>query len=218
MKGGWGGIALSAVDLGVERIAGRPPRPILLDVAPLRSLSTTLAAFIGGAALALVTSGSLVEERLSRGSGGVAMIANAFVTLAAVALVSFVRERTPSAQVLVPQAVGAAVGVAAVHLVLRAELLPTPSWLSERPAQLMNDAVAVFSVLLVAWACARRLDLRLLVGALLAVTAYRMTGRHWHLDDAPLGFRFRVQDLVCAQLAATAFALALYREMTRRAS
>ncbi len=76
--------------------------------------------------------------------------------------------------------------------------MTTPYWLAERPPQLVNDGVAALSTLLLVWACARRLDLRFLVGALVVVTAYRRTAWLWHLDLPPHGFVLRVQDIVIA--------------------
>lgn len=164
----------------------------------------------------MVTSTGLVEERVSAGSLNVAVVTNAFVTFAAVLVLGLVQRRVDvTARGLLPQAFGAVCGIAVVHLALRVGLLVAPSWLSERPAQLMNDAVSVFSTLALVWACARRLDLRLLVSALLIVTAYRVTAPFWHLDAAPHGFAFRIQDFVIAQFVATALALPLYRTMTK---
>ena len=183
-----------------------------------RSSAAALTVFVAGAAFAMVTSTGLVEERSSSGSLNVAVVANALVTLAAILVLGLVQRRVAiSGRTLLPQAFGAACGIAVVHLALRMGLLVAPSWLSERPAQFMNDAVAVFSTLTVVWACARRLDLRLLVGALLLVTAYRVTAPFWHLDVAPRGFTFRVQDFVLAQFVGAALALPLYRRMTRHA-
>jgi hypothetical protein len=183
-----------------------------------RSSAASLTAFVAGAVFAMVTSGSLVEERSSSGSPSVALVANALITFAAVLVLGLVQRRVALARrVVLPQALGAVCGILVVHLALWTGLLAAPVWLSERPAQLVNDAVAVFSALAIVWACAGRLDLRLLVGALLVVTAYRATARFWQLDVAPHGFLFHVQDLVIAQFVAAALALPLYRGMTRHA-
>jgi hypothetical protein len=184
-----------------------------------RSTAASLTAFVAGAVFAMVTSGSLVEERSSSGSPSVALVANALITFGAVLVLGLVQRRVvPLARrVILPQALGAVCGILLVHLALWAGLLETPVWLSERPAQFVNDAVSVFSALAIVWACARRLDLRFLLGALLVVTAYRVTARFWQLDVAPHGFLFHVQDLVIAQFVAAALALPLYRGMTRHA-
>ncbi|MGD0529492.1 MAG: hypothetical protein ABSE49_30420, partial [Polyangiaceae bacterium] len=110
------------------------------------------------------------------------------------------------------------VGVAVVHLLLRREALPGAPWLSERPAQLVNDAVAVSCLLALAWASARDLDVRLLVLAFLVVTAYRVTASMWHVDQAPGGFQATVQQLVVAQLVGAAIALAVWRSLRGRPS
>jgi len=174
------------------------------------------AAFLAGASLALVTSGGIVEERLSAGSVHVGVVVNALVTFASILTLGLLHRRAPLVPaVVVPQAVGAAVGVLCVHVALRWGWIAGAPWLAERPAQLVNDAVAVFATLTVVWACANRLDLRLLVAALAVLSLYRATGTLWHLDVAPQGFKVTVQDLVIAQLACAALALPLYQWMTR---
>lgn len=174
------------------------------------------AAFLAGAALATVASGGLVEERLSAGSLLSGGVVNALVTLASIATLGFLGRRTPlAARTVVPQAVGAMVGVLGVHLALRLGWIAGAPWLAERPAQLVNDMVAVFTTLTIVWACANRYDLRLLLVALVAALLYRATGRFWHVDMAPAGYLVTVQDLVLAQLACAALVLPLYERMTR---
>ena len=167
----------------------------------------------------MVTSGGLVEARSSSGDLNVAVWANLFVTLAAILVLGLVGKCEPSSRrIILPQALGAVCGIVLVHLALRAGVVAAPSWLSERPPQLVNDVVAVFSTLAIVWACACRLELRLLVASLLVVTAYRATAHLWHIDVAPHGFALRVQDIVIAQFVAAALALPLFRGMTRRAA
>ncbi len=174
------------------------------------------AAFLAGAALAAVTSGGIVEERLSAGNPYVGVAVNALATFASILMLGLLHRSAPLvAGVIVPQAAGAALGVLGIHLALRWGWIAGAPWLAERPAQLVNDAVAVFAMLMVVWACANRFDLRLLVVALAVMSLYRATGRLWHLDAAPHGFLVSVQDLVIAQLACAAFALPLYQWMTR---
>jgi hypothetical protein len=174
------------------------------------------AAFLAGAALAIVASGGLVEERLSAGSLLSGAEVNALVTLVSIATLGFLGRRTPlAARTVVPQAVGAVVGVLGVHLALRYGWITGAPWLAERPAQLVNDAVAVFATMTIVWACANRCDLRLLVAALAVALLYRATGRFWHLDAAPPGYLVTVQDLVVAQLGCAALVLPLYQWMTR---
>jgi hypothetical protein len=119
--------------------------------------------------------------------------------------------RARSSFVFASQVAGATAGIVAVHVLLRREALTVLPWLSERPAQLVNDAVAVAVLLALVWASANGLDARLLVLAFLGVTLYRATGPMWHLDHAPGGFRASVQQLVVAQLVAAALAVGLFR-------
>ena len=197
-------------------------------------------AFGAGLLLALATSGGIAGERISRGAPNVALFANVIATLAALvaviptmrrALVSFAEQRdTESARggsfrvarlhplaVLVPQILGAAAGIALVHLVLRSSSLGALPWLSERPAQFMNDVVAVSGLLALVWACANGLDPRLLVFAFIGITLYRATAHLWHLDHAPGGFQMSVQELVVAQFVAAALALGVFRTALVRA-
>jgi len=174
-------------------------------------------AFSVGLLLALAASGGIAGERVTLGRLGFALLANAAATGAAIlAARTTIRGARPLA-VLVPQVVGAVVGVVLVHLLLRRAAQDAFPWLAEGPAQLVNDAVAVSGLLALAWACARGLDLRVLVGAFLVVTVYRLTSSMWHLDRAPGGFHVTVQDLVVAELFAAALALGLYRSLWARA-
>ena len=130
------------------------------------------AAFLAGAALAVVTSGGIVEERLSAGSPRVGVVVNALVTFGSILTLGLLHRRAPLvAGVIVPQAVGAVLGVLGIHLALRCGWIAGAPWLAERPAQLVNDAVAVFATLTIVWACANRCDLRLLVVALAVLSA-----------------------------------------------
>ncbi len=195
------------------------------------ALRTMAVAFATGLLLALTTSGGIAGERLTRGSFDVALVANAMATVAALLamvptmrriLVSFAEldedetratrvARRRAATVVVPQLVGAACGVTLVHLALRHEALGAFPWLSEKPAQWMNDLVAVSGALALVWAAAQGLEPKLLVAALVGVTLYRATSPMWHLDHAPGGFSTSIQELVVAQLVAVAFALGIFR-------
>ncbi len=184
------------------------PRPL--------SSSALVLVFVAGCALGLVVSAGIVEERLSTGSPTIALVVNAMVTASALVVLARVqRGRRLTSEVIVTEALGAAVGVLLVHVALRGGLVRVPYWLAERPPQLVNDAVAVGSTLLLVWACARRMDLRLLVGALAVVTAYRVTAPQWHLDLPPYAFAMRVQDIVIMQFVGAALALPLYRYATQ---
>jgi hypothetical protein len=161
--------------------------------------------------LATLVSGGILEERLSGGSANVGIVVNALMTIMAILTLGLIeRGGVRSVRVLVLQVAGAAVGIAAVHLALRFGWIPGAAWLVERPAQLMNDVVAVAATLAVAWACARGLSSRILLAVLVLLTAYRATARLWHLDAPPSAFHVTVQDLVVAQLVAVALALGIY--------
>ena len=174
-------------------------------------------AFSVGLVLALAVSGGIAGERVTLGRLGIALVANAAATTAAILAARTSLPRAHPLTVLVPQVLGAVVGVVLVHLLVRRAAAQAFPWLSESPAQLVNDAVAVSGLLALAWACARDLDLRVLLGALLVVTAYRLTSQMWHLDRAPGGFHATVQDLVVAELFAAALALGLFRAFWARA-
>lgn len=190
-----------------------------------------------GLLLGLAVSGGIAGERLTLGATAMGTVANALATVAALVAATIATRRTQVAwvelplspedgpaevgrlhplAVLVPQVVGAIVGVAAVHVLLREGTLGHAPWLSERPAQLVNDGVAVFGLLALAWACASNLDGRVLFAALLVLTVYRLTGARWHVDHAPAGFRTTVQQFVVAQFVAAAVAMALARTLRVR--
>jgi hypothetical protein len=175
------------------------------------ALPTRSATFLPSVLLATLVSGGILEERLSGGSANVGIVVNALMTIMAILTLGLIeRGGVRSVRVLVLQVAGAAVGIAAVHLALRFGWIPGAAWLVERPAQLMNDVVAVAATLAVAWACARGLSSRILLAVLVLLTAYRATARLWHLDAPPSAFHVTVQDLVVAQLVAVALALGIY--------
>lgn len=178
-----------------------------------------LVPFLGGLGLAVVTSGGLVEERVSLGSVYGGLVVNAFVTVAAVILLVLAQRAAsggaPRAARLA-QAIGAAAGILGVHLALHVGWVAGAPWLTERPLQLVNDAVAVFATLGVVWACAEGVHLGIFAVAITLVLAYRVTGGLWHLDAAPQAFSVSVQNLVMAQFAAVAVAVALYRTVVPR--
>jgi len=174
-------------------------------------------AFSVGLFLALAASGGIAGERVTLGRLAIGLVANATATVAAIVVARTTMERGHPLAVLVPQLVGAAAGVALVHLLIQRAALGEYPWLTEGPAQLVNDAVAVTGLLALAWACARDLNPYLLGLAFLVVTAYRMTSSMWHLDQAPGAFHATVQQLVVAQLVGAAIGLGLWRALWRRA-
>ncbi len=124
---------------------------------------------------------------------------------------------------ILAQSLGAALGVLAVHLVLRGSALPARPWLSERPPQLVNDLVAVFGALTLIWSCARRpFGVLAGVAALALALGYALTSSRWHLDAPPpssvrdLATSLRsvsIQLGVLGQLACTAIATTTFRRL-----
>jgi hypothetical protein len=171
-----------------------------------------------GLLLALATSGAIAGERITRGAFDVAILANAATTSVAIlaTILSIGAHRSRTLATLVSQGLGAVVGIVLVHALLHREALAVVPWLSERPAQFVNDAVAVSGILALVWASADGLDTGLLVLTFLGITAYRATSSIWHLDHAPGGFHASVQELVVAQFVAAALALGLFRTALNR--
>jgi hypothetical protein len=176
-----------------------------------------------GLCVALAASGGILSERISGGSLRVGFVANVVITLSAiVAFVVTMRAVSTSrdaasglskSQVLA-QALGGVLGILLVHAVVRGGSVGAP-WLSEKPAQLVNDGVVVFAILAVVWGCARNLDPRVLIVALVLVTGYAATAGRWHLDRAPHGFDATVQQFVVAEFVAVALAVAIFRTLVR---
>jgi hypothetical protein len=197
-------------------------------------LRPTAAGFAVGLLLALATSGGIAGERITRGAFQMALLANAVTTIVAlVAVVVTMRRMRASAgsprrltmsvrphtlTVLIPQVAGAAAGIVLVHVLLHREALAILPWLSERPAQFVNDVVAVAGVLALVWASAAGLDTRLLVLAFLGVTIYRVTAPIWHVDHVPGGVQTSVQEFVVAQFVAAALALGVFRTAVSHAN
>lgn len=223
------------------RAARRILRRIVIAIAPSTAtrrsaIGMVALAACSGLVMGLAVSGGIVGERLTSGMLAVGLAANAMATASALlaARVALRRARVasqapssaPHARVvdgqlhplvlLAPQAIGAAVGVAVVHVLLRHGVLGSPGWLSEAPAQLVNDAVGVFALLTVAWACAMDMDRPTLVLALVVVSIYRATASCWHLDRAPAAPQTTVQQFVVAEFVAAALALGLASFLRRR--
>jgi hypothetical protein len=213
---------VNEVQTDLHRLPRLPPRWVAV-------------AFGTGLLLALATSGGIAEERVTLGAPHVALLVNAVTTVAALVAVVITMRRTRvffvgeagrdrplgrlyALAVLAPQIVGAVVGVVLVHAALHYEVVAAVPWLSERPAQFVNDAVAVAGFLALVWASADGLDVRVLVVALVGVTAYKLTSATWHVDRAPGGVYASIQELVVAQLVAAALALGLFRTAVGRAN
>jgi hypothetical protein len=187
------------------------------------------ATFAAGLLVALATSAGIAGERITEGDPGVALAVNAIATSVAIVVLVFTMRpllaflandstadpdrshKLHPAVLVLPQVFGAVIGIAVVHVALHREVIGLLPWLSERPAQFVNDIVAVAGLLALVWATANRLDTRLFVAALLVMTAYRATSPAWHLDQSPHGFQTTIQQLILAQFAAAAFGLLVFR-------
>lgn len=189
-------------------------------------------AFGAGLLLATFTSAGIAGERVSAGSERVALAANAAATLGSIMVLILTARalstglassghqhaRSPSWVVAILQIAGAGLGVALVHLALRGIGHGSSRELVERPAQFVNDAVAVLAILCVVWGAASQpVDLvRVLVGASM-VLFYVATAQRWHVDS----IRFHgttVQQLVGLEFTGVAIGLAVYRSFARRDS
>jgi len=170
-------------------------------------------------ALALVASGGVLAQRLSRGDVRTALIAQLLAT--SVALFVFraqIRRQNEATNgrlaCLALQCVGASCGIVTAHALLHASPYGALPWLSEQPAQFVNDAVAVFAPLAVIWASVRRPPkTAVLVLTLGVVTAYRVTAFLWHHDAAT--FALPVQDLVSREFAGSAIGITIFRHLVR---
>jgi hypothetical protein len=165
---------------------------------------THLSSFTSGFAVAMIACGGILAERLTRGDIRVAFVAQLLLTATLLVVVRLGASRTATV------VVGAVLGIVLAHSVVRSSPIAALPWLCERPAQLVNDAVAVFAPLAIVWASSRRPPNTLVVAAtLVLVTAYRATASVWHLDAAV--FSYSVQDLVTTEFAGSALGVAAFR-------
>lgn len=170
----------------------------------IRSIASSLAL---GLVLAVLTSGSLLYDRVTEGSIRAAVVGNVVTTAAVVAVVLLSRGRRTGWSALA----GLALGVALVHTFVRIELQPAFPWLAERPAQFVNDLVAALAALTLAAAFAKRpIDVRLLLVGSIVVAAYALTRSWWHVDVAPHAFAASVQQCVVASFLSATFGLLLF--------
>jgi hypothetical protein len=188
-------------------------------------------AYCCGLLLSITTSAGVVAERILGGNLqaalgvdvlvlGVAILAMTLTSRPLVTFFSDIEEprwlvRLRASALLLPQLLGVLSGVALVHLALRFSDFSALQWMSERPAQFVNDAVAALGTLAAVWACASRpLRMYLLLQMLGLLLLYRATGRHWHMDHSPYVFRTSIQELVAAQVIAAATGLLAYRKFS----
>jgi hypothetical protein len=188
-------------------------------------------AFGAGLLLAIFTSAGIVGERVTAGSLRAALAANATATFAATAVVTMTARALSNGEaspdhdarlrlwlVAILQVIGAGAGVAMVHLALRATRLGSSHDLVERPAQFVNDAVAVLAILCVVWgATAQPIQLeRVILGASM-VLLYLATAPRWHVDA--ISFHgTTVQQLVALEFTAVAIGVAAYRALAHQDS
>jgi len=187
-------------------------------------------AYCCGLLLAGTTSAGVVAERLLGGSIHAALSVDVIVLGVAILAMTFTSRplvtsfgdadahavaRLRSSVVLLPQLLGVLCGIALVHLALRYSCFSALWWMSERPAQFVNDGVAALGTLTAVWACASRpLRMCLLLEMVGLLLLYRATGQHWHVDRAPRVFQASIQELVAAQVIAAATGLLAFRKFS----
>jgi len=177
-----------------------------------------------GFLLAVVVSLGIVAERVMPGDPFASAVATTLAIAAAIgAFLALQRadstsdrradlDVSGSRRVALVHALGAVAGIAVVHVLLRATLLPRFGWLREYPRQWVNDFVAVFGILLVVWGCVRRpARFWLIAVGAGVVAAYLCTSSHWHLDASVSFHKSSVQKLVTAQIAGATLCIALLR-------
>jgi hypothetical protein len=169
--------------------------------------------FLSGAGVAVAVSAGLAAERLTLGSTNAAVVANLLSTIAAVVVFALAvrSERYATrALVVVPQIAGVLFGTLAVHAWLMTISAATHPWLTEGPRQLVNDFVASYSIVLMAWACVRRKATAGILAVAVLLAGYRATTALWHLDSV-LFHAVSVQQLVFAETLAAAVAIVIFR-------
>lgn len=172
------------------------------------------AAFAAGFSFALVVCAGVLAERVSRGALDVAVFAQTVTTLAALCIARAASAAKGREFSFAAHAVGGALAILVAHAVVRSSSVADSGLLVERPAQLVNDAVAVFAPLAIIWASTRRPPSTLALAAtLLVVIAYHASGSAWHLDAGR--FDHSVQDLVTAQLGASTVGVTTLRVVLR---
>ena len=153
----------------------------------------------------------VLAQRVSRGALDVALLAQTVTTVAALCVAP---RGNPLGFGFLPHAFGGAAAILVAHGMLGSSSLGDSASLVERPAQLVNDAVAVFAPLAIIWASSRRPPSTLALAAtLLVVIAYHATGSAWHFDGGR--FEHTVQDLVTAQLGASTVGVTTLRVVIR---
>lgn len=189
-----------------------------------RRLTTALGAATGFS-LALVVSCGILLQRVLGFTAANAIAANTVTTLVAVAaavatvrtyLGSFDRATDPSPRegLVTSQAIGALLGVLAIHALVWRDLTAHP-WLREHPRQLVNDLVAVFGVLAFVWGCAQKaIRPHVMIAGLTLVLGYELTAAYWHVD-APVPMTrelaWSVQRFVGSEVTASGIGVLAFR-------
>ena len=177
------------------------------------NVTPRLSDWAGGFCVGTVTSAGVLGERLAAGAPRSAVAGDVATTVAAIAISSALSTRW-SYRAYARAALAASAGIVLVHALAATHVAP---WMSERPPQFVNDAVAALATLALVFVFARR---RLRVACLAAVTAlvgvYAATHAMWHLDHAPRPLVATVQQCVVAQFFSVLVALLVYREARSR--
>ena len=193
---------------------------------------------LSGLLLGVIVSGGILSERLTLGALPWGSLAAGLATVSAIIVARVALRRRQilwleagleggtepllvwqlrPVVVLFAQAIGAGIGIVIIHATLRFGPFPAPGWLSEAPAQFVNDGVCTFGLLALAWAWARNLDVIPLVLILALLASYLASASHWHVDQPPAAYQMTVQQYVVVQCLGSAFALAFVRNTNTRA-
>lgn len=195
--------------------------------------SLTLA-FFCGLLLACVISAGVIGERLRAGSVRTALLVDVIVLFAGILATTLTARplnvrfeelrdggeaplvtRLRPSVILALQIAGIACGITLAHIVLKRSHVSALAWMCECPPQFVNDAIASLGTLAAVWACAsRRIRMDLLIVMFGVLLLYGLTRRHWHVDRAPFGFEMPIQELVVAQVVATATGLLAFRRFS----
>ena len=163
---------------------------------------------LAGLCVGSVTSAGVFNERLAGGAFDVSVVGDVATTLVAIVVCALLPAR-PRRSAYAVTAASAAVGAWLVHTLLVATR--SAPWMSEAPAQLVNDAVAALATLALAMTFARRrLRLECVVSATALVGVYAVTHGIWHVDRLPHVVA-TVQQCVVAQFFSVLLALFVYR-------
>jgi hypothetical protein len=180
-----------------------------------------LAGITMGVLLGALVSYGIVIQRVSGSTLTSAVGATLTTTVAAVAAVlgtvrvfRAARGAGSLRRLVLAQAAGGVLGVAAVHALLRHDAAALP-WICEHPRQLVNDLVGLFGILAFVWGCARKpMRLEVMIGGLVLVLGYELTAACWHLDGpAPFAdvLPWTIQRFVGSEVTASGLGVLTFR-------